>query len=169
MADEVFRPSGERSPIPCPPLRGATKQRTFTKLCGGEYNRSALRNTSFPLPLEGVGGVNIIKGSACRSLPLSFRNVDTVGGVQTLGKACPATPPDVGTYFLGARRDNIFYGNLTIRSINAKIKIIEGSSPYNQPTQNKNSVGGGSKNVASECNEVVFIAQNIAQIRYSIM
>ena len=53
------------------------------------------------------------------SLSVSTRFQRGRGGVQTLGKACPATPPDVGTYFLGARRHNTFYGNLTIRSTNA--------------------------------------------------
>lgn len=44
----------------------------------------------------------------------------TLGGVQTHGKACPATTPGTGTYFLGARRDNTSYGNLTIRLTDVK-------------------------------------------------
>ena len=53
------------------------------------------------------------------SLPCIHTRKDP-GGVQTLGKACPATTPGTGTYFLRGRRHNTFYGNLTIRLTNVK-------------------------------------------------
>ena len=53
------------------------------------------------------------------SLPCIHTPKRPWGGVQTHGKACPATTPGTGTYFLRGRRHNTFYGNLTIRSTNA--------------------------------------------------
>ena len=65
----------------------------LTKLCGGEYNRSAKRNTSFLLPLEGDGGVNIITSEYLEEVYLSFDSFDTVGGgYKPMAKPAPPLP-----------------------------------------------------------------------------